>query len=456
MDDGSQMRLGLIGCLISLALLAFLTACETAAAAVNDARLKKNAETDKKAQRLLKLLSRPNSFMTAALVARSFMMIAFSVIAQAGFFPPLAGWICRNFAGGELSGSRFRLACLAAFAAIIICSAFIISTFGIILPRRLASGSGKSVEKFAYGACGIYSFLLALWRPVERISSILVSGILRVFGVKNGSDRDAVTEEEILMMVDAVNETGGIEESQKEMINNIFEFDDLAVKDVMTHRTSVHAVELGASAADAVRIATEDGFSRIPVYEQSLDSICGVIFAKDLLKAAFQEDPEQIRLTDFIREIMYVPETKGCGELFKEFTAKKNQIAVAVDEYGGTAGIVTMEDLIEAIVGNIQDEYDHEEEEIQEITPNTFDILGTAQFGEVMERIGQEYSGENEYDTIGAFVIDLLGRFPEAGERPSAVYKNVRFTVIVTDDKKIIRLRAAKIPLGAEKANQAN
>ena len=151
-----------------------------------------------------------------------------------------------------------------------------------------------------------------------------------------------------------------------------------------------------------------------------------------------------MKISGIMRDIMYVPETKNCGELFEEFTAHRNQIAVVVDEYGGTAGIVTMEDLVEAIVGNIRDEYDNEEEEIDEITPNTFDLLGTAGFEDVMEKLGIEYDGEGDYDTIGAFIVDILGRFPEENERATVTYKDVTFVVISVNDNKIKRVRAFK------------
>ncbi|NLZ46363.1 MAG: HlyC/CorC family transporter, partial [Clostridiales bacterium] len=300
-------------------------------------------------------------------------------------------------------------------------------------------------ESFAYKIGGIYGFFLWLFSPIALISTGLVNLVLKLFRIDSSGARDSVTEEEILMMVDAVNETGGIEESQKEMINNIFEFDDLEVKDVMTHRTSLLAVELNDPILDAVKIATEDGFSRIPVYNETIDNICGVLFAKDLLKLAYAGNEKEYKISDIMREIKYVPESNYCSELFKEFTLNKNQIAVVVDEYGGTAGIVSMEDLIEAIVGNIQDEYDNEEEEIQEITPNTFDLLGTTGFDDAMDEMGIDYPEDNDYDTIGGFVIDLLGRYPEKDESPTVKYKNVVFTVIKSEDKKIQKLRALKI-----------
>lgn len=444
MDDASRVCLGLAGCVACLVVTAFLTACETAVVEVNDSRLKKNAENDKKAKRLLKLVSKPTRLMTASSVARSFMMVVFSVVAAMGFFSPLNDSLLNKFSVSKDESLFFAVSGLSLFI-VVLCSTFVVSVFGVIAPKKIVSAREEAMEGFAYNIASLYGFLLSLFIPLERIVAFFVMIILRLFGIKNISEREAVTEEEILMMVDAVNETGIIEESQKEMINNVFEFNEIEVKDVMTHRTSLFAVDINAEISDAVKIVTEEGYSRIPVYEDNIDSIVGVIFAKDLLKIWFKDQDEEKTIRDIMRDIMYVPQTNTCGELFDEFTKSKNQIAVVVDEYGGTAGIVTMEDLIESIVGNIQDEYDDEEEEIEEITPNTFDLLGTAGFEEVMERINVTYDGENDYDTIGAFVIDLLGRYPEENERPSVIYKGIEFSVISTDDKKIERLRALRL-----------
>ncbi len=444
MDDASRMCLGLAGCVACLIVTAFLTACETAVVEINDSKLKKNAENDKKAKRLLKLVSKPTRLMTASSVARSFMMVVFSVVAAMGFFSPLNDLLLNKFSVSKDESLFFAVSGLSLFI-IVLCSTFAVSVFGVIVPKKIASSKEETMEAFGYNIASLYGFLLSFFVPLERIVAFFVTIILRLFGIKNVSEREAVTEEEILMMVDAVNETGIIEESQKEMINNVFEFNELEVKDVMTHRTSLFAIDINAEISDAVKIVTEEGYSRIPVYEDTVDSIVGVIFAKDLLKIWFKDQDEEKTIRDIMRDIMYVPQTNSCGELFDEFTKSKNQIAVVVDEYGGTAGIVTMEDLIESIVGNIQDEYDDEEEEIEEITPNTFDLLGTAGFEEVMERINITYDGENDYDTIGAFVIDLLGRYPEENERPSVFYKGIEFSVISTDDKKIERLRALRL-----------
>lgn len=445
MDDGSRILVGIIGCLITLFFTGFLTACETSVIEINDAKLKKRSETEKSAKRLMRLVSKPNQLMISTSVSRSFMAITFSVFAQAGFFNLLLRLLIKAFGGLEKSTTAYNLTLALSFAIIIICSTILVSTLGIILPKRIVANREDFAESFAYKIGGIYSFFLGVFRPIALLTTGFVNLLLKLFRIDSTGARDSVTEEEILMMVDAVNETGGIEESQKEMINNIFEFDDLELKDVMTHRTTLLAVELNDSILDAVKIATDDGFSRIPVYNDTIDNICGVLFAKDLLKLAYSGNLADYSISDIMRGIMYIPETNYCGELFKEFTSNKNQIAVVVDEYGGTAGIVTMEDLIEAIVGNIQDEYDNEEEEIQEITPNTYDLLGTTNFEDAMDAMGIDYPEGNDYDTIGGFIIDLLGRYPEKGENPIVQYKNVKFTVISSEDKKIHKLRALKI-----------
>lgn len=291
--------------------------------------------------------------------------------------------------------------------------------------------------------CMLYRLFLMLFLPLEFLVSAFTSAVLRLFGIKESSGGESVTEEEILMMVDAVNETGGIEETQAEMISNIFEFDDLEVHEIMTHRTEVVGVEINASIREAVKLVIDEGFSRIPVYEENIDNICGVVFAKDLLRVVYEGNADNSFVKEYMREIKYIPESNSCGELFEYFTSQKNQIAVVVDEYGGTAGIVTMEDILESIVGNIQDEYDDEEEEIQEITPNTFDILGKADPKEALELMGAELPKGSDYDTMSGFATDMLGYIPGDGETPTFEWQNIVFTVIRVSDKRIEKIRAA-------------
>ncbi len=263
----------------------------------------------------------------------------------------------------------------------------------------------------------------------------------KIFGKrKNGS----FTEDEIMEILNG-EDSDDIDASQKEMISNIFEFDDLEVRDVMTHRTDISAVEVKSDLKDAVSLIIEKGFSRIPVFEETIDNICGVIYAKDLLTLIFDENARNHNISEFVREIKFIPETNHCFELFGIFTSQKLQIAVAVDEYGGTAGLVTMEDLLEAIVGNIQDEYDNEIEEIQEISQDVYEVLGTADTEDVADKLGIEFSEDNDCDTIGGFVISLLGHIPNESEKPTVEFGGFKFTVISVDDKRIEKLKAEKL-----------
>lgn len=267
------------------------------------------------------------------------------------------------------------------------------------------------------------------------------------------SQYENVTEEEILMMVDAGQEEGVIEKSQKEMINNVLEFGDTTVEDVMTHRVDLIALEENDSIHDVVFHALNDGFSRIPIYKNDIDNIVGIIYVKDLLALVGCEDIEQYTIKQFIREVLYVPETAKCRDLFTQFTQKKQHLAVVVDEYGGTAGIVTMEDLVESIFGDIQDEYDDEEEEIKKVNETTYIIEGSADLDDVAEVLGLHVEENPDYDTLGGFIVDQLGRIPNEGEHPVLQIEQVEFTVLVVEERHIAKVRAVKLSTSSENNN---
>ena len=274
--------------------------------------------------------------------------------------------------------------------------------------------------------------------PNRSLGRFFLRAGLRLMGVK-GEQKRALTEEEILLMVNEGGESGVIEESQAEMISNIFDFDDIEVREVMTHRTEMTAIEDNRPVTEAIKLIIDEGFSRIPVYHENNDNICGVVFAKDLLRLVLDDSDRDAPVSEFMRDIMFVPESNKCGELFEQFTTQRGQIAVVVDDYGGTAGIITMEDLLETIVGSIQDEYDDETEEIIKLSDGKLEVLGTAGCEEVMEALGREYDGD--YDTIGGFVTELLGHIPEDGETAELEWKDIRFSIAEVSDKKIVRLR---------------
>jgi putative hemolysin len=251
------------------------------------------------------------------------------------------------------------------------------------------------------------------------------------------------TEEEIKQLVDEDENVGELEVSQRQMINNIFEFDDLTAGDIMTHRTDIEAVNSDASLADAAALAIKEGFSRIPVYNDDLDNIAGIIYVKDLLKFIGTKISADENLKDYIRSPLFVPETIACGKLFARMTETRIQLAIVVDEYGGTAGLVTMEDILESIVGNIQDEYDDEEEEIEQIDEYTYTFDGATDIEDVSEILGITIP-DGDYDTVAGFVINLLGFLPTGKEEnPISIrFENITFTVLKAEDRRIELVKA--------------
>ena len=265
---------------------------------------------------------------------------------------------------------------------------------------------------------------------------------------------DAVTEEEIRSMVDAGEEIGAIENDQREMINNIFEFDDSTASDLMVHRTDITAADKKDGIARLRDLAIEEGYSRIPVFDEDIDNIVGIAYIKDILKYVDKKAPKTLTVGDIMRKAMYVPEAIKCSALFEKMRDSHMQMAIVVDEYGGTAGLVTMEDLLEAIVGSIQDEYDHEEDEITQIDENVFTVDGSTDIDEI-EDLLQVKMPDGEFDTIGGFMISLLGYIPEEGSVSEADYANLHLTAFDVEDRRIGKIKIERGTLSQRLAREA-
>ncbi|MBQ3094788.1 MAG: HlyC/CorC family transporter, partial [Clostridia bacterium] len=351
---------------------------QMALVALNDAQLAKLAEDgDKKAKRCVALLDRAVRFTEAVRLVNVLAGFAFCAAAFAAFFAPLKAWLANTLdqAGAWPEAVPSALAAvLTVLAAVIV---WVLFTEG--LPRRLAAAKAQSI---AFSTVGFLAATLAFVAPLQWLLSKAADVTARLFGIDPNAMNEDVTEEEILLLVDVGEEKGVIEESQKEMINNIFEFDDLTAADIMTPRTDVEAVELGDTVDEALHVSVSHGVSRLPVYEEDIDHVVGVLYIKDLLPYVGKPLPEQVTVRSMMRDPLFVPETKKCGELFSEMTARHMQMAMIVDEYGGIAGIVTMEDLLESIVGNMQDEYDNEQEEVTQIDENRYEVDGTTDIDE--------------------------------------------------------------------------
>lgn len=418
---------------------AFLSLLETAVISLNDNKLEKMAdENNKKAKKILRLTKNTEKFLfvsRAGITFTGFLLCAFACQSFAGRLTNALDTILPQFIPESIINalSIILITVLASFAVLL---------FGVLVPKSIAP---QIPEKLAFPNIGLLAFISKLSSPFVSFLFSASRLIVRLLGFDPDGAKDIVTEEEIRMLVDEGEEKGVIENVQKEMINNIFEFDDIDVSDIMTHRTDICTLDVKDSLRDVIDVAIKCGYSRIPVFENAPDNIIGIAYVKDLLSFVGRELPEDKDLRSIIRKAYYIPESKPCGELLAEMTESHVQMAIVVDEYGGTAGLVTLEDLLEEIVGNIQDEYDHEDVEISKIDDATFTVDGATDIDEVAALINVEFP-RDDYDTLGGFLINELGYLP-AGENMDAIeYKNYRFTVLGVEDRRIGKVRLEILP----------
>ncbi len=320
-----------------------------------------------------------------------------------------------------------------------------------LLPRRLAS---RNPEKTALALAPTFAVFYHLSYPLYGLCAVFTYPFVRIAGVKLHEDSEAVTEEDIREMMDMGEEIGAIEGIQKDMVNNIFEFDDITAAEIMTPRIDVTAVDVEDTLPEALQLAVDNGYSRLPVYEEDIDHIIGILYIKDLLPYVGRNVPKNVTVRTLLRETHFVPDTKKCDELFEEMNAKHLQMAIVVDEYGGVAGIVTIEDLLESIVGNMQDEFDNEEEEITQLDDDSFEVDGTLSIGELEELLDTELP-EGDYDTVAGFVLDQLGHIPGEGEEAAVQFENLTFTVKEMDDLRIENILVKRNPI-EEPENEEN
>ncbi len=421
---------------------AFFAMSEIAIISLNDTKMQKLAEEgNKKAKQIVKLTENPNRFLSTIQIGVTLAGFLASASASQNFADLLMNALKHTAIVNVIPESVINGISV---VLITIITSYFSLVLGELAPKRIAM---QVPEKVSFKVVGILLFIAKIAKPFVKVLSVSTNGVVRMFGFDPNADEENVTEEEIRMMVDVGGEKGVIEDSQKEMIDNIFEFDDLDAGDIMTHRTDMTAIEVSRSLEEVAELAIENGYSRIPVYEDDPDSIVGVLYAKDLLKYVGHNIPADLTISKVMRKALYVPETQSCGDLFKAMNDSHTQFAVVVDEYGGTAGIVTLEDVLESIVGNIQDEYDDEDEEIVQINETTFTIDGITDLDEVDELVGTKLP-EGDYDTLGGFVISLLGYLPSESDPEPAVaeYDNLRFTVLNFEDRRIGEIKVEILP----------
>ena len=405
---------------------AYFAATEIAFISLNDAKIEKEAkEENKKAKNILKMLKSPSKFLATiqiGITLAGFLSSAFASDAFADKLAPiLNSWM------PFLSLDTWRGI---AIVLITIILSFFTLVFGELVPKRLAM---KYYEKISYATIGVIRGISLVTAPFVKLLTFSTNMISKLFGVGE-AEEEVVTEEEIKMMIDEGEEKGTIERGEKQLLNNVFEFNDIIVSEVMTPRTEIYAIDINNDIYDSLDEIDEFKYSRIPVYEDNIDDIKGILFIKDIIKPL--KDNKRIDIKHIIREPYFVPESKDIDELFKEMQANKVQIAIAIDEYGGTAGLITMEDIIEELVGNIFDEYDDEEIEVKKIDDNTYILSGALTSYDIKKIFGTEIP-EGDYETLSGYLIDKLGRIPEKNEHPVIEGEKLTFKVEEVEDKRI-------------------
>lgn len=423
--------------LVLIFLNAFFAASEIALISLNDNKIRLMAEEGhKKAKLIMLLLGEPSRFLATIQIGITLAGFMASAFASESFADRLVLLIKQT----GLSVSEAFLKTVSMVVITLILSYFTL-VIGELVPKRLAM---KKADKIAMFVVKPLWFLSAVTSPFVKFLTVSTNFVVRLFGVDPNADDKNVTEEEIRMMVDVSQEKGSIQVTEKQMINNIFEFDNKTVLDIMTHRTDIVALPVGANLDDVTSIINEEKYSRIPVYEDSIDNIVGILYVKDLIRfVGLVNNNVDFNLRNIIRHPYYVPSSKKTDELFKELQKNKTHMVVIIDEYGGTAGIVTIEDLIEEIVGNIFDEYDEEEQDIEKIDESTYLIKGIASLDDVVEYLNAQLPVD-EYETLSGFVIGQLGRFPTSGEKLEIEFNGLIFKVVEVDEKRITKIKVCK------------
>ncbi|WP_309121930.1 hemolysin family protein [Paenibacillus sp.] len=420
-----------------IVLNAFFAASEIALISLNDNKIKHMAEDGHNSAILLqRLLSEPSRFLATIQIGITLAGFMASAFASGSFADDLARALIA-------AGAPVPEAALNTFSVVVI--TLLLSYFTLVLgelvPKRLAM---KKAEPIAMLAARPLTILSVVSAPFVKLLTLSTNVLVRLFGVDPNANDEQVTEEEIRMMVDVGEERGAIQENEKMMINNIFDLDTKTVSDIMTHRTDLAAIPVDATYKDVVRVINEEKYTRLPVYESSVDNIVGVLHAKDIVQHMETCDEEAFDLGELLRRPLFVPTSRRIDELFKDFQKHKTHFAVAIDEYGGTAGIVTVEDLLEEIVGSILDEYDEEEaKEIELLDDHTYLIKGEVDLDVVQDVLDIKLPTE-EYDTLSGFIIGELGTIPTGAEQASIERSGYAFEVQEMNRKRIAKVKVSK------------
>ena len=410
MDSSDYIQLLILILLIGLS--AFFSSAETALTTVNKIRIRNLAEAgDKSAVTLTKVLEDQGKMLSAILVGNNVVNLTASSMSTT-----LAMNIWSNKAVGIATGVL----------------TLVILVFGEISPKTIST---LYSEKISLKYAKIIYLFMTVMTPVIYAVNVLSSGFLRLVHVDPNRKQEAITEDELRTIVEVSHEEGVIESEEKKIINNVFDFGDSVAKDIMVPRIDMAMVEVGATYDELIDIFREEKYTRMPVYEETTDNVIGIINMKDVLLI---DRNEEFHVRDLLREPLYTYEYKNTAELMVEMRQTSNNMIIVLDEYGATAGMITLEDLLEEIVGEIRDEYDEDEEqELVEVGPGEYVVEGSMKLDDLNDLLDLELESE-DYDSIGGLIIGQLDRLPEEGE--SVVCDGIRLVVDRLDTNRIDRV----------------
>ncbi len=411
--------LTLIIIIFCIIMSAYFSATETAFSSLNRIRIKTMAEKgNKKAALVGSLSDQYDSMLSTILIGNNIVNIACSSLATVLFMK----WM-----GEDLGPSVSTIVVTV-----------VVLIFGEVTPKSIAK---ESPEKFAMFSAPFLKSLMVVLTPFNYLFSLWKKLLSKLF--KSDEDR-GITEEEILTIVEEATQEGGIDEQEGSLIRSAIEFTELEAVDILTPRIDVEGVELSSSKEEIAEIFTETGYSRLPVYEESMDHIVGIIYHKDFHNYVYHTEK---KIEEIIRPVRFTTKTKKIGDLLKELQQEKSHIAVVLDEFGGTVGIVTLEDILEELVGEIWDEHDEIIQAIDKKSENEYEVLGSANVEKLFEELDMDE--EVEVITVSGWIMDILGRVPKEGDE--VTYKEITMSVLEMNGKRVERARIVKeIPVESE------
>ena len=428
---------------ILIAINAYFAATEIAVISLNEALIRKQAEGgDRKAAKLLRIVEMPTRFLSTIQIGITLAGFLGSAFAAGNLAGPLTQWAVSTFA---LTGPVVATVHTLSVIVVTVILSFFTLVFGELVPKRVAMKKSEAVARFS---CGVVSLLATVMRPLIWLLTISTNAVLWLFRINPNDEDKEVSEEGLRILIDLSEEKGAIETEEKEMIENIFEFNNMTAADVMVHRTDMVMLWAEDTPEEIEKTIEDSGLSRFPVYEEDADDVIGILSTREWLINARKPQPKPLR--ELLRPAYFVPQSVRTDLLFRDMQSKKVHLSIVVDEYGGTAGLVTMEDLLEEIVGNIYDEFDpQEEKDIEQVDQNLWRISGSCDLEQVSEVLGMEFPEEVESDTLGGLVFAQLSAIPQDGSQVEVDTCGLHIKVLELTDRRVEWALVSKLPAPA-------